>query len=333
MVFQREPPHVLSKGNTPYSQTVIRAFAASPALCRTYRLQQKLSEEARYPAFTNPKGLFARTSVVRVQAYIASQVKDPSLRQKLMPQYGFGCKRVLLSDDYYKTFNRDNVRLVTEGVTAAQATGLVDTKGNTHEVDVVVYATGFDVKGYMTQVKVEGEGGKILAETWEAEDYKTYLGICTPGFPNLFVFYGPNTNLSHTTPLLLLEEQALYTASVIDALRREEIVSCEIKAQVAQQWASLMTEKIKGSSWTTGGCRNWYIDGKGRSNVLFPGHVWEYSRHTRVTDLSLYVLKKELKEEKDDKEKKKSFETIVLPTTTTKMGCLPFGGGGGSVGK
>src|SRR5205085_11376671 len=147
--------------------------------------------------------------------HMASQVKDPELRRKLTPSYRFGCKRVLPSNNFYPAVSQPNVELVTDGIREITPRGIVTGDGVEHEVDVIVYGTGFRVNDMPFADLIRGRGGQTLAEAWSGS-MQAYLGTSVAGFPNMFMLVGPNTGLGHNSIVFLIE---LQVENVMDSQR------------------------------------------------------------------------------------------------------------------
>ena len=141
--------------------------------------------------------------------HLAKQVPDPELRAKLTPDYGIGCKRVLLSNDWYPALQRDNVELVTDRITRVTADAIETEAGRVGPLDAIILGTGFDSTKFMATLEITGADGRRLADVWR-EGPQAHLGITVAGFPNLFMLYGPNTNLGHGTIIFMIECQIRY---------------------------------------------------------------------------------------------------------------------------
>jgi len=227
--------------------------------------------------------------------HIARQVRDPVLREKLTPRYRMGCKRILLSDDYYPALCRGDVSLVTTPIDRVEARGIRTNDGTLREVDAIVWATGFDVAGYLTPITIRGRGGRTLAEAWNGSP-EAYLGITVHGFPNLYTLMGPNTGLGHNSMIFMIEAQARYALQGIEALRDRKLRSIEVRADVQRAFVAELDRKMAKTVWMSG-CQSWYLAGKapgtGRNSTLWPGWTFDYAWQTRTLDVNAYELEGE----------------------------------------
>ncbi len=178
------------------------------------------------------RGLDDESRVGRINKAVAmwhlrKQVKDPELRAKLTPDYPIGCKRILFSNEFYPALAQDNVDVVTHAVTSVTPKGVVDSEGIEHEVDAIIYATGFDSQDFLQSIDITGTRGQKLATQW-ADGAHAYLGMYVPNFPNLFVTYGPNTNLGGGSIIFMLEAQARHMRQALDRLTAGDYTTVEV---------------------------------------------------------------------------------------------------------
>ncbi len=206
-------------------------------------------------------------------------VSDPEVRRRLTPGYTLGCKRVLLSNDYWPTFERPNVHLVTEPITAVEPGAVVTADGTRHEVDALALGTGFDVTGSFERLDVRGLGGRSLAQAW-SEGMRTSLGITVAGFPELYLLLGPNTGLGHNSVVLMIESATRYVLQCLDRGRSAPRVTTEA---AQRRFTEEMRRRSRRTVWATG-CRSWYLDRFGNNTTLWPGSVVGYWWRTRRVD-------------------------------------------------
>ncbi|HLT34689.1 MAG TPA: 4-hydroxyacetophenone monooxygenase, partial [Enhygromyxa sp.] len=225
-------------------------------------------------AFRNPRLMHLAERAAL--AYLKKQVADPVLREQLKPSFTMGCKRVLLSDDYYPALTQPNVELVTAGIREVTPAGIVDAHGTTHELDTIVYATGFHVNDPPFAERVRGRGGRTLAEVW-AGSPEAFLGTTVAGFPNLFLMTGPNTGLGHNSMILMIESQLRLIMAALEQLRGGG-VSLEPRAAAQAAWVEEVRRGNQGTVWTAGGCSSWYLDENGRNSTLWPWTTYAYAR-------------------------------------------------------
>jgi cation diffusion facilitator CzcD-associated flavoprotein CzcO len=286
-VFQRTPPWIVPKLDRSISAREHWLFEHVPGahwLRRTglyWRLESRVLGFAFAPKIL---ALYERT----VRDHLAASVPDPVLRAQLTPSYRFGCKRVLISNDYYPALARDNVALVTEPIAAIEPTGVRTTSGALHEVDALIYGTGFKVIDYLSAIQVIGAGGRDLNEVWR-ESVRNYLGITVSGFPNLFLLMGPNTGVGHNSMIFMIEAQARYAVQAIRAMRRLALAALDVRPTVEQAFRAEIAGKLAGTVWTSG-CNSWYKTPDGEV-LLWPSFTFDYWRRTRRIDLRDYDVR------------------------------------------
>jgi cation diffusion facilitator CzcD-associated flavoprotein CzcO len=222
--------------------------------------------------------------------YRKRQVPDAVLRAKLKPDYRFGCKRVLLSDDYYPALTRSNVEVVPAGVRELDGTVVVDTDGGRREVDIVVLATGFRASEPSFARRIRGAGGRRLSEAW-AEGMAAYLGSTVPGFPNLFLLIGPNTTLGHNSMIYMIESHLNYVLDALRFLARPGVGTVEVRVGVTDRFNQRVQQDMATTTWVTGGCDSWYLDHRGRNTTLWSGPTYDFRRRTRRFHPADYVVR------------------------------------------
>ena len=220
-----------------------------------------------------------------VTRHIARAVKDPALRSKLTPTYRLGCKRVLLSNDWYPAMQRGNVELVTDGIAAITPRGVRTVDGREREVDALILGTGFKVSEYLSSIRVLGTGGVDLNDVWR-KGLRNYLGITVSGFPNLFLLMGPNTGLGHNSMIFMIEAQARYATAALVEMQKRRLAAIDVLPEVEAAFRAELARKMKGTVWMTG-CQSWYQTPDGEV-FLWPAATFDYWWKTRRIDLSDY---------------------------------------------
>jgi cation diffusion facilitator CzcD-associated flavoprotein CzcO len=213
------------------------------------------------------------------------QVKDPELRRKLTPDFPIGCKRLLFSNDWFRTLVRPNVELVTEPITEVTETGVVTADGKVREVDAIVYGTGFTATQFLAPMDFKGVGGALLSERWK-DGANAYLGMSVSGFPNFFVLYGPNTNLGIGTIIFMLERQQRYIARCIALLRDRRLRSIDVREETQRAFKQELDERSTQLVYV-GGCNSWYLT-NGRNTNNWVGYMTEYGWRLRRPQLDAY---------------------------------------------
>jgi cation diffusion facilitator CzcD-associated flavoprotein CzcO len=283
-VYQRSAPYVIPKKDRPYMPWERRLFRWFPPARMLARFNQWLAFEIFISAFNQFRSM-GRLGVRMFERNLDDQVSDLQLKRALTPDHVLGCKRVLISPDYYSTLERPNVELVTQGVRELTKRGVVAEDGTERPADVIVLSTGFESTQFLAPMEIQGQGGRDLNEVWR-EGANAYLGMTVAGFPNLFVMYGPNTNLGSGSIIFQLESQMAYIADAVERLRRTG-GRLSVRPEVQQSFDSEMQSRLSTSVWQTG-CNNWYVDEHGRNTNNWPGFTLEYRRRTRRLDPSDY---------------------------------------------
>ena len=276
-VYQRTPPWLLPRKNPDYPGWMRRLIRHVPGAQTLRRgglrmfMELGILGQTRFPPV---RWLLSTWSAT----FMRGQVEDPALREQVWPDYPFGCKRILFSSDWLPALQRPNVELITEHVERIGEHGPVTAVGGEREVDCIVYGTGFKTDEFVLPLQVHGRGGRELQRAWTG-GARAHLGIAVAGFPNMFLLYGPNTNLGFGSIIVMIEAQTRY---VVDALRRARVGggALEVRQEVQTAFDERLQERLRHSVWT--GCRSWYrVDGEGRIVNNWPGFMAEYALATR----------------------------------------------------
>jgi cation diffusion facilitator CzcD-associated flavoprotein CzcO len=285
-LFQRTPPWIMPKADHEMSGRTRALFKAFPPAQRAYRNVLYWLLEARAIGF-NGQSWVMKVGQRLAKRNIDRAITDPALRRKVTPDYTMGCKRVLISNDYYPALARDNVEVVTDGVREVREHSVVDAAGVEHEADVIVYGTGFHVTDAFDDLEIVGREGRNLGKEWATEGMRTHLGITVAGFPNLFFLLGPNTGLGHNSVVFMIEAQISYVA---EALRLARGRAIEPKPEVQERFNGDIQRKLAKGIWTRGGCKSWYLDAKGVNRTIWPGFTWRYWLDTRKVRREDFLL-------------------------------------------
>lgn len=266
-LFQRTPAWIVPRRAHAYSPEDRARFATHPDELLALRAELYAEGEGRFASRSGDPDAAGRATA-EARAHLEAHIADPGLRAQLTPDYAFGCKRVLLSDDFYPALASGRVRLEPSALTAVEGSTLVSASGARHEVDALVLATGFASTRQPYADLVRGESG-TLAEHWSG-GMTSFGSTVVSGFPNLFVLNGPNASLGHSSSVLMIEEQAEYTVRVL--ARRDGVLRVDPAAERA--YSAEIDQAAASTPWLTGGCRNWYVDERtGRLALLWPGTV------------------------------------------------------------
>lgn len=285
-VFQRSGNWFLARKNTPYPGPVRTAIDKVPGLQAArrrfiYHYGELLTLAIRHP---NTVG---RVVYVRSRTHMRRQLKDPEVRALAWPDYTFGCKRVLFSSAYLPALQRPNVELTTERVTGLTETGVKTADGRVHEVDCIIYGTGFRTTEFMFPMRVTGVQGRDLATDW-ATGAHAHLGISVPGYPSLFVMYGPNTNTSGGSIIVYLEAQARFIRQALQAVKQRGARAIDVLPAVENASDVALQARFAGTAWTL--CDSWYKTEQGRIVANWPGYMREYEEATRTLDPAAFTF-------------------------------------------
>ncbi|MBV9292787.1 MAG: NAD(P)/FAD-dependent oxidoreductase [Frankiales bacterium] len=286
-VFQRTPPWVMSRPDRRISRAEKLLYRRVPALQKLVRWFVYWRQElllmpglVYFPAMLKLGEKVARRTIDR-------HITDPALRAKVTPTYRLGCKRALISNDWYPALARDNVDVVTDRIVEVRPHGVVTADGVEHGIDTLVLGTGFKVTDMAIADRVRGRGGVSLAEVWDNSP-RTYLGSTLPGFPNLFFLVGPNTGPGHTSVVFYVEGQVRYVVDALATMRRDRLATVDVRRDVFERFNDRLQQRMQRTVWVTGGCGSWYLDAKGRNTTLWPGPSFEVVLRTRRFDVEDY---------------------------------------------
>jgi cation diffusion facilitator CzcD-associated flavoprotein CzcO len=274
-IFQRTPPWVLPRHDTAVPEWRKALYRALPLTQRLQRAALYALRESLVHAFHHRA--LARAVEWRARTYMESQISDPVLRTKLVPDYQIGCKRILVSDDYYRAIQRPNVSLVTERIEAMQQTGIVTADGVLHHADVVILGTGFRPTDPPLAPQVIGRDRRSLADVWQGSP-SAYMGTTVAGFPNLFMLLGPNTALGHSSVMLMVEAQIEHVLGVLRQLELRGAGAADPDPTAQRAYVAMIDARLATSTWNAGGCSSWYLDRTGRNSTLWPDGVGRFRR-------------------------------------------------------
>jgi len=286
-IFQRSANWMIPKVDRPYTRFEQWLSKKFPPIAKIYRFGIWMSGE--YGVLPAIRGKRFSRWLLRgwSRRHLHRQIKDSLLLEKLTPDYPIGAKRILFSDNYYPTLNRDNVTLVTDNIESFSNLGLVLANGDSKEFDVIIYATGFKTNPFLSSIKITGTDEQLLSDAWR-DGAHAYLGIATHGFPNLHMMYGPNTNLGHSSIIIMLEAQANYIVQSIAELDRQSHQSIEVNEATEQQYNKELQLRLQKMAFNEI-AESWYKDG-GKITNNWAGSTLEYMRRTKNVDWAAYTL-------------------------------------------
>jgi cation diffusion facilitator CzcD-associated flavoprotein CzcO len=277
-VFQRTAPWIVPKLDRRIGRLEHSVLRALPVLQRLRRALIYWVHEIRVLGMVfNPKLMAIAEKVAR--ANISHAIADPELRRAVTPDYQIGCKRILISSDYYPTLTQPHVELVTEKITEVTENAVVTADGAEHEVDTIILGTGFHVVDAMDSLPIVGAGGRKLQDAWR-DGVEAYYGMAVHGFPNLFLLVGPNTGLGHNSIVFMIEAQVHYVLKCLELLRTGAGRTIEVREQAQREFNDRIQDRLAGTVWGSG-CRSWYLDDSGRNRSIWPGFTVSYWLRTR----------------------------------------------------
>ena len=283
-LFQRTPAWVLPRTDRRYRAAERWLYRHVPAARRLARLAIYATRESYVPAFTRQPALLAAAQRLAGH-HLAAAVADPALRAALTPDYVMGCKRILLSNDYYPALTQGNVEVVASALASVEGDTLIATDGTARQADALIFATGFHAVDLPIAERVYGAGGRSLAQAWGG-DMRALRGTTIAGFPNLCLVVGPNTGVGHTSMVHVIESQLAYVADYLRAL--DDHRALDARAEAEARWNGGLQRRLSRTVWATGGCRSWYLNAAGRNPTLWPGTTLAFRRQTRRVDRHEY---------------------------------------------
>ncbi|TVP60612.1 MAG: NAD(P)/FAD-dependent oxidoreductase, partial [Halomonadaceae bacterium] len=290
-LHQRSAPWIMPKPDRAITEKERSLFRRLP-------LAQDIQRKAIYwmlesrvvPMVISPKVL--KVAKMMARGHIRRQISDPELRAKVTPTYEFGCKRILLSNNYYPALDKPNVDVITDGIREITETGIITEDGTHREVDVLIYGTGFKAADPVPAGLVTGRNGQDLQALWR-NGPEAYKGTTVAGFPNFFMVMGPNTGLGHNSMVYMIESQIQYVLDAVTTMKREHIRSIEVDEKQQNAYNHRLQKSLGGSIWNDGGCTSWYLHPETGKNVaLWPGFTFRFRNQTRRFDRHAYAMEK-----------------------------------------
>jgi cation diffusion facilitator CzcD-associated flavoprotein CzcO len=277
-VFQRTPHWVIPKLDRPITGVEHWLFRNLPGAQKAYRYGIYWSHEAAIVGFMNPRFMPALESVAR--AHLRRQVPDPTLRTRLTPDYTIGCKRIVVASDYYPALQRPNVELVTSGIERITESAIRTADGTEHQVDAIIYGTGFAISDRMADQHLVGSRGLTIQQAWR-DGMEAYLGVAVHGFPNYFLIMGPNSGGGNQSIVFVIEAQVRYILQCLGLMERTGSSRIEVRHSTQRLFNERIHAKLAGSVWNSGGCNSWYLDESGKNRAAWPGSSVSYWRRMR----------------------------------------------------
>ena len=288
LLFQRTPPWIFPRFDHPipaWQRTLYRWF---PPAQRLVRAQMYWLREFRAIGLLHYQAERSRKIEQLALKYLEHQVSDPTLRAKLTPNYALGCKRILLSDDFYPAVAQPNVQLVTEKIQEIRPHSIVSDDGTEHQVDTIICGTGFRASDAPVGYLVRGRNGQLLADAWR-DTPQAYLGSTVAGYPNMFLMIGPNTGLGHNSMVHMIESQITYILDALRTMQRQQVQTIEVRPAIQAKYNEQVQKRLQGTVWNSG-CKSWYLNKQGRNTTLWPGFTFSFRLLTRRFNPTVYSL-------------------------------------------
>ncbi|WP_300425094.1 NAD(P)/FAD-dependent oxidoreductase [uncultured Thalassolituus sp.] len=288
-VYQRSAPYVLPKPDKQYPEMQRALFRRIPLLQKLDRGWQYCYHELRQLALNTR---FKKTSIVDhlFHKHIRDIVKDDDLRQRLMPDYPIGCKRILISNHWYNALIDPKVEVVTSDIEEVLPHGIRTCDGKEREIDAIIYGTGFAATDFLAPMDITGLNGLSLKQAWR-DGAEAYLGLAVTSFPNMFMLYGPNTNLGHNSIVYMLESQINFILDAVRKIQSNGLRSLDLRKNVQDAFNQEVQERMKSTVWAQG-CTSWYQTATGKNTNNWPGFTFEYRNRTRSLNLNHFIQTK-----------------------------------------
>jgi cation diffusion facilitator CzcD-associated flavoprotein CzcO len=286
-LYQRTAPWIMPKPDRQISAREQQRFQRFPMLQKLWRGLIYAVLESRVIGFALVPRVMKLAEVVS-KAHIKKSIQDPALRATVTPHYTMGCKRVLISNDYYPALAQANVNVISEGVREIRANSIISNDGQERMVDAIIFGTGFTASDPLPRGVLFGRDGIDLIDSWP-QGPQAYKGTMTSGFPNLFFLMGPNTGLGHNSMIYMIESQIHYILGALSLLKERNIDSLEPKLEEQEAFNRKLQSGLSNTVWNAGGCTSWYLHPvSGRNNLLWPDFTWRYRLITRHFDPAAY---------------------------------------------
>ena len=290
VVFQRSPAYIIPSPNPAYSEAEQRLFERSPETLRSLRAEMFWLAEGNFAARRGvPRYLEAARKLSL--NHLENSVKDPELKAKLTPDYEIGCKRLLGSNQYYPTLQEEHVTLEASALARIDGNTVISADGNEFQVDIIVFATGFEATEPLFANLIYGQDQLQLADAW-GEGMTAYASNTTHGFPNMFIMNGPNTSSGHNSAIYILEAQMDYILGALRFADESGILALEVTEEAESEYVEDVRQRSVGTVWVDGGCRNWYVDSRtGALTVTWPDFMYAFRQENATFDPEAYAIR------------------------------------------
>ena len=288
-VFQRTPAWVAPRDDRKIRDFEKTLFKQAPVMQKGMREAFYWINEFLGKAFIGNKNVYKIAEFMSLRK-LKKEIKDPEIRQKLTPPYKMGCKRILVSDDFYPAFNRPNVSLITDSIEKITTDSIMTNDGKTHPVDVIIFATGFEAADVALYTKIINKNGQNLIDQWAKTGAQAYHGTTVSGYPNLAFLLGPNTGLGHNSVIHIMESQMNYVLDYLNVLEKSgEKAYLDVKPHVQEAHNEFVQNQFAGTVWASG-CKSWYMNKFGRNTTLYPRLTVQFRKETQKINVEDYSI-------------------------------------------
>jgi cation diffusion facilitator CzcD-associated flavoprotein CzcO len=287
-LFQRTPPWIMPKPDKVISPLRKWLYTNLPFTQRLYRGRLYWQHELMALGFIKNPGILKFASKLALR-YLKKSVPDETLRAKLTPNYVMGCKRVLISNDYYPALMRSNVEVITDSIQQVNESGILTNDGKQRNIDALIIATGFQAAENVMRFELKGRNGLDMNEAWR-NGAEAYLGTAVSGFPNFFLVVGPNTGLGHSSMILMIEAQVNLVIESIRALKQKNARFIDLKRDALVEYNNDIQQKLSKTVWQNGGCVSWYQMKNGKNVTLWPGFTFTFMKRTKKWEEEKYEI-------------------------------------------
>ena len=277
-LLQRTAPWVLPKPDRAFVGLEKTAFKRLSVTRELYRSFLYFRNEAQAIAFSINPNLMKLAKHMGTR-HINKYIKDEKLRAAVTPDYLPGCKRILLSNDYYPALAQPNVDVINSGVKEVRANSIITSDGREIECDAIIYGTGFAVHDYLGGIRITSRNGVDVGASWK-DGAEAYLGTMVSGCPNLFMLMGPNTGLGHNSMVYMIESQIRLAVQAIQFTEKKDLAYIDVRKSVQDKYNAGLQERLHKAVWETGGCNSWYLNASGKNSTLWPGFTFEFRART-----------------------------------------------------
>ena len=292
-VFQRTPNYIIPRSDRAYTNKEKNIFKRFPWILKLYRWFFYIRLELVTFPIIKKNSYMGKRAAKKIIQYIQKSIKDKSLHSAFEPDYDLGCKRILLSDDLFHAINKNNVEVVTSPIKKFEPNCIVTNDQQTHEADVVVMATGFDIKGHLYSIDVKGLSGKRLHQAWE-KDAEAYRGCCVSGFPNFYMVTGPNTGAGTISLVHIIEQEVNYIVKLIELAGMKKHIN--VKQQCQDAYNIEIQAKLNDRVWSAGGCNSWYLSDTGKNITLYPDNGRSFKQQLKKVIKGDFHLQKKVQQ-------------------------------------